>query len=272
MNDKTLRETVKKILEKEFYGIMPNEKPIHVGISGRHLHISQEDLSILFGENYKLTKEYGLSQPGQFAAKERVTLIGEKGVIENLRILGPVRKQTQIELSISDAIKLGISPPIRDSGDLAGSASGTIVGPKGSKTLKEGIIIAKRHIHMTPEDAKEYNVTDGEIVRVLCGDARKLIFDEVIIRVNVNYALDFHIDFDEANAAGLKQGDKCYLLKTSLGGGSPKKVIITKRLITEQDIMDAEKNGMKILLSRGTIITPLALDRGRAKGIIEDKR
>ena len=272
MKDTRIVEVVKKIIEQEITGLMPSSRPIPIGVSGRHLHISREDLDAIYGKGYELTEDRPLTQPGQYAAKERVTLVGPKGVIENVRILGPVRKQTQIEISFTDARRLGVNPPIRDSGDLAGSPGITIVGPEGSVTLKEGVIIAKRHIHMTPQDAEEYKVVDGEIVRVVCGDERKLIFDEVLIRVSENYRLDFHLDFDEANAAGVNTGDLCYLLKKNGEVEVPEKKEVIRRLVTEADVRDAEKKGLKIILVKGTIITPLALEMGLSRGVIIDRR
>ena len=272
MKDSRIVEVVKKIIEQELVGLMPSSRPIPVGVSGRHLHITREDLDVIFGKDYQLTEDKPLTQPGQYAAKERVTLVGPRGVIENVRILGPVRSRTQVEISFTDARRLGLNPPIRDSGDLDGTPGITIVGPAGSVTIPEGVIIAKRHIHMTPDDAEEYKVVDGEIVRVVCGDKRKLIFDEVLIRVSENYRLDFHIDFDEANAAGVKTGDLCYLLKKNGEVKVPEKREVIRRLVTEADVREAEEKGLKIMLVKGTIITPLALELGLSKGVIIDRR
>jgi len=183
------------------------DKKIPVGISNRHVHLSAHDLEILFGRDARLTKFKDLSQPGQFACQEKVTLVGPKGVIENVRILGPTRKNTQVEISVSDCFKLGIKAPIRDSGDLAESAGLTLVGPAGSVTIKEGGIIAARHIHMHPQDAERFGVKDGDRVDVECYGPRGVVFCEVLVRVNENYKLEMHVDMDEANAASLKNGD-----------------------------------------------------------------
>lgn len=181
---------------------------IPVGISARHIHLSKEDLEILFGQNYDLTVKKML-MGSEFAAEERVTVVGcNLRVIENVRILGPVRTQTQVEISRTDAMKLGVNPPVRDSGDLKGSYPLVLVGPAGVVRLKEGCIIARRHIHMTPEDAKAFGVKDKEVVPVELGDAtRKGVLEQVLIRVKDNYRLEMHIDTDEANALGVGQGD-----------------------------------------------------------------
>ena len=180
---------------------------IPVGISNRHLHLSQADIQTLFGSDAKLTTMKDLSQPGQFACNEKVILAGPKGVIEGVRILGPARKQTQVEISPADAVKLGIKPPIRDSGELAGSAGLTLIGPAGAVTLLEGVIIAARHIHMHPTDAARFGVADRQRVSVRFNGPRGVIFQEVLIRVSTQYALELHLDLDEANAACIHNGD-----------------------------------------------------------------
>ncbi len=187
-------------------------KMIPVGISNRHIHVSEEDLFALFGEHYDLTNLKDLSQPGEFAAKETVTIAGPKGQISKVRILGPVRQATQLEISMSDSILLGIPAPIRMSGDLAGTPGIEIIGPQGSVKLNQGVIIAKRHIHMTPEDAKNFGVKDQEVVCVKTSGIRSLIFDQVAIRVSDQFSLEMHLDIDEANAAGLRNGDRVELI------------------------------------------------------------
>ncbi|HVJ48230.1 phosphate propanoyltransferase [Desulfitobacterium sp.] len=179
---------------------------VNVGISNRHIHLSPEDLETLFGAGYKLTPTKDLSQPGQFATAEQVTLVGPKGSMEGVRILGPVRKATQIELAATDTFKLGVKPPVRDSGDLRGTPGLEVVGPKGKIQLEHGTVIAARHIHMTPEDAKKYNLKDGDHVKVAVDGPRAGVFERVLIRVSPNYALDMHVDTDEGNAFGLKNG------------------------------------------------------------------
>ncbi|MEG6586040.1 phosphate propanoyltransferase [Dendrosporobacter sp. 1207_IL3150] len=188
-------------------------KQITAGVSARHVHISREHLDILFGEGYELTVMKDLSQPGQFASNEKVDIVSEKGTFKGVRILGPERKQTQVEVSLSDAMKLGLKAPVRDSGDVQNSPGVTIVGPKGSVQLNQGVIVAMRHIHMTPTDAAEFGVSDKEIVQVRCGGERGLLFDNVLIRVNDAFALEMHLDTDEANAAMCKTGDTMELIK-----------------------------------------------------------
>lgn len=179
---------------------------IPVGVSGRHIHVTREHLDILYGEGYQLQPVKDLSQPGQFAAQETVDIVGPKDSFNKVRILGPTRSKTQIEIALTDAMKLGINPPIRDSGDVADSAGVTIVGPKGEVNLQEGVIAAMRHIHMTPADAQLFGVKDKDIVKVRLDGERGLIFDQVLIRVNDNFKLEMHIDTDEGNAAMAKTG------------------------------------------------------------------
>ncbi|HCF37796.1 MAG TPA: phosphate propanoyltransferase [Thermosipho africanus] len=189
------------------------EPGIIAGVSNRHVHLSREDVEILFGKDYQLTPIKDLGQPGQFACQETVIIVGPKGAIEKVRVLGPERKETQIEISLTDAFKIGVRPPVRDSGDLDGTAGIVIVGPKGSVIKDKGVIIAKRHIHMHTSDAEKYGVKDKDIVKVLVEkEGRRLIFDDVLIRVSEKYALEFHVDTDEANAALLKTGDLVYII------------------------------------------------------------
>ncbi len=173
-----------------------------VETSARHVHLTQEHLEILFGNGYELTKKKSLSQPGQYACEERVTVVGSKGEFKGISILGPVRKATQIELSATDARSIGIAAPLRESGDVAGSGACKIIGPAGEIEITEGVIVAKRHIHATPAEAEKLGVKDGEVVSVkIDTDGRSLIFGDVVVRVNENYALAMHIDTDESNAA-----------------------------------------------------------------------
>ena len=173
-----------------------------VETSARHVHLTQEHLEILFGTGYELTKKKSLSQPGQYACEERVTVVGSKGEFKGISILGPVRKATQIELSATDARSIGIAAPLRESGDVVGSGACKIIGPVGEIEITEGVIVAKRHIHATPAEAEKLGVKDGEVVSVkIDTDGRSLIFGDVVVRVNENYALAMHIDTDESNAA-----------------------------------------------------------------------
>ena len=183
-------------------------KPILVETSARHVHVSAADLETLFGAGYTLTPKKDLSQPGQFACEERVDVVGPKRTITGVSILGPTRPETQVELSLTDARSIGVAAPVRESGDIAGSGACKLVGPKGEVELTAGVIAAKRHIHMTPADAAEYNVEDKEIVAVLVeSEGRSLTFGDVVVRVSPSYALAMHIDTDESNAAGgVKEG------------------------------------------------------------------
>ncbi|MBE6865507.1 MAG: phosphate propanoyltransferase [Ruminococcaceae bacterium] len=171
--------------------------------SARHIHLSQEHVDILFGAGHQLTHKKDLSQPGQFACEERVTVVGPKRELKNVSILGPVRKESQVELSATDARSIGLNAPVRESGVLEGSAPCKLVGPAGEVDLEYGVIVAKRHIHITPEDAQAFGVSDKEIVKVKAvSDGRSLIFDDVVVRVSASYATAMHIDTDEANACG----------------------------------------------------------------------
>lgn len=177
---------------------------ILVETSARHVHVTQEDLVTLFGEGAKLTPKKDLSQPGQFACVERVNVIGPKKTLANVSILGPTRSASQVEISLTDARTLGLTAPVRESGDVAGSAGCVLEGPCGRVELKEGVIIAKRHLHTTPEDAAVLGVQDKEIIRVQVDSAdRSLIFGDVVVRVSPKFATAMHIDTDEANAAAL---------------------------------------------------------------------
>lgn len=178
-------------------------KKFIVETSARHVHVTQEDLETLFGKGTKLTHKKDLSQPGQFACEERVTVVGPKKELANVSILGPVRPETQVELSATDARSIGIAAPVRESGDLDGSGACKIVGPCGEVEISQGVIIAKRHIHMTPADAEEFGVKDKQIVSVKIESAeRTAVLCDTVVRVSEKYALAMHIDTDESNAVG----------------------------------------------------------------------
>ena len=182
-------------------------KPVLIETSARHVHVSRKDLDILFGEGYQLTNKKDLSQPGQFACEERVAVIGPKGSFPAVSILGPERPATQVEISASDARSIGVVAPVRESGVIEGSGACKLVGPKGEVEISEGVIVAKRHIHATPEDGEKYGIKDKEIVSVKVeSDGRSLIFGDVVVRLNPNFSLAMHIDTDEANAAGCTPG------------------------------------------------------------------
>ena len=176
------------------------ENKILVETSARHIHLSEEHIEALFGAGHQLTVKKALSQPGQFACEEKVTVKGEKGELK-MSVLGPARKASQVEVSLTDARSIGVKAPIRESGDVAGSGACTLVGPCGTVELTEGVIAAMRHIHITPEDAEALGVADKEIVSVKLDTPRSLVFGDVVVRVSASYATAMHIDTDEANAA-----------------------------------------------------------------------
>lgn len=178
------------------------QKKVPIGISNRHLHLSHNDLGKLFGSEYKLTVQKQLSQPGQFAAEETVTLVGPKGRLEKVRILGPTRNSTQVELSVTDCFKLGIDPVVRDSGFIEGTAGVTVVGPAGEIALDRGAMVAGRHIHMPADLAKEWGFSDGQRISAFVSGQRPVIFENILIRVSKDYSLEMHLDTDESNAAG----------------------------------------------------------------------
>jgi putative phosphotransacetylase len=189
------------------------KKMLPVGLSNRHIHVSQADLDVLFGQGYELKKFKDLSQPGQYAAEEKVDIVGTKGTLKGVRILGPVRKETQIEISLADGFVLGVNPPVRDSGDLIDSPGAKVVGPMGEVVIEKGVIAASRHIHMHTSDAENFGVVDKEVVSVKVEGKRGLVFDNVLVRVNKEYALEMHVDVEEGNSAGLKNGTMVELIK-----------------------------------------------------------
>jgi len=177
-------------------------KKILVETSARHVHLTREQVDILFGKDYQLTNKKDLSQPGQFACNERVNVVGPRNEIKNISILGPERKAAQVEVSFTDARTLGITAPVRESGDVAGTPGCKLVGPCGEVEISEGVIIAKRHIHLDPKTAEEYGLTDKEVVSVkISNNDRTTVYGDVVIRVNANFAPAMHIDTDESNAA-----------------------------------------------------------------------
>lgn len=183
------------------------EKTVLVETSARHVHVDRKTLDILFGEGYELTHKKDLSQPGQFACEERIQVVGTKGSFPSVSILGPIRPNTQVELSAADARSIGVKAPVRESGDIAGSGACKLVGPKGEVEISEGVIVAKRHIHCTPEDAEKYGLSDKQVVNVKITSAeRSLVFGDVVVRVSPKFGLAMHIDTDESNAAGAAPG------------------------------------------------------------------
>lgn len=201
---KPCKKTLELVLKEVLSDIISDE--VVVGVSNRHLHISQEDLEKIFGPGYKLTKMKELRQPGHYAANETVTIIGPKGKMDKIRILGPVRKETQVEISMSDAFKLGIKAPVKESGKLEGTPGLTIVGPKGTLKTDKGVIVAGRHIHMPKFIADVKGYKDGDMVSVETSGERKALFHNVLIRVGSNVVKEIHLDMDEANASGASNG------------------------------------------------------------------
>lgn len=189
------------------------KKTLPIAMSNRHIHLSQKDLDILFGEGYELTKFKDLSQPGQYACEEKVDTVGPKGTIKGVRILGPVRGESQYEVSVSDAFGLGVKPVIRNSGDIEDTPGVKLVGPKGEVELDKGVIVAARHIHMHTSDAEEFDVKDKDIVSIKVDGPRGLTFDNVLVRVSDKFALEMHVDIEEGNASGIKNGDMVELVK-----------------------------------------------------------
>ena len=178
---------------------------VELEASGRHVHVTKEQAQILFGHG--LTPERPLSQPGQYLAKERVSVIGPKGRFDNVAVLGPERKEAQIEVSLTDARQLGLTPPVRPSGNVENSPGAQIQGPLGAVDLNQGVIVAQRHIHMTPEDAAQMGVKDKQIVKLQVYTQRPAIFEDVLVRVSKDFATYVHLDYDEANACGFQKGD-----------------------------------------------------------------
>ena len=196
MENRQLQAVVDKVLSRLF---------IELEASGRHVHVTKEQAKTLFG--HELTPKRPLSQPGQYLANERVTVVGPKGEFQNVAVLGPERKEAQVEISLTDGRSLGIQPPVRLSGDVKGSPGAVLVGPSGRITLDRGVIAAQRHIHMRPETAKAMGVESGQTVRLQVYTARRLIVDDVAVRVSPEFADFVHLDYDEANACGFAAGD-----------------------------------------------------------------
>jgi len=210
MNEQLLKEILEDLKLRQERSALP----VPVGISNRHVHLTKEDFKTLFGANADDTQLKAVKQPGQYACNERVTVEGPKGALKDVRMIGPYRKYSQVEVSLGDARRLGVEPPIRDSGKLDSSPGVRLVGPKGSVTLRQGVILSKRHIHFSVREGAAYKVKDGQEVRVLCGRGteRETIFERVLCRVSDAYSLELHLDVEEANAAGLKNCDPAYIV------------------------------------------------------------
>lgn len=263
---------------------------IPVGISARHVHLSQADLETLFGKGYNLTPLKELSQPGQYAAKEQVTVVGPKGELAKVRVLGPVRGATQVEVAMTDAMKLGIKAPVRMSGELNGTPGCKLVGPAGEVTISQGLIAAARHIHMTDEQAAAYGVSNGDRVNVRVCSERPCIWGNVIVRCGKGHDLELHIDTDEANAALITNGEFVELVAgtetacpTTTAAAAPAVAAAVSSitvsapaapaapvldLVTEQDVNDAIRaNRAELLCTQKAIVTPAAWDRSAATGL-----
>lgn len=207
-------QIVSRVMAEYGGGSVSCDNTVPVGVSNRHIHLTREHVEILFGKGYELTPLKDLSQPGQYACKELLTIIGPSlRPIENVRVLGPVRKASQVEISRTDSFVLKVKPPVRESGDIAGSAPITIVGPKGVVKLDEGCIIANRHIHMSTSEGDAFGLKDGDYVTVEVEGARRTTFYDVQVRVHKDFRLEMHIDTDDANAAGIGNGFKVKVVK-----------------------------------------------------------
>ena len=205
-NREELIQKITEVVLEHWNRLSTDPYQVPVGISARHVHLSRDHVETLFGAGYQLTPEKSLSQPGQFACKEQVEVCGPKGSIKKVRILGPERKQSQVEMAFSDCRILGIKPPVRTSGDLKETPGILLKGPVGEVSLKEGVIIADRHIHMTPEEASWFGVSDGDRVNVLVPGEKAGVLGRVLVRVTSESRLDLHVDTDDANAFLLRQG------------------------------------------------------------------
>ena len=209
----TVAAIVRRVLEAQGTGGADNGD-IPVGVSNRHIHLTRADVDTLFGAGYELQPLKDLSQPGQYACKECLTIVGPSlRPIENVRVLGPLRKATQVEISRTDSFTLKVKPPVRESGKLDGSAAITIIGPKGVITIPQGCIIANRHIHMSPADGERFGVRDGDYVTVDAEGTRRTRFFDVQVRVNDAFRLEMHVDTDDANAAGIGNGAVVHIVK-----------------------------------------------------------
>ena len=271
--------------------------PVPIGVSARHVHLCAEHLIALFGPGHELAPRNPLSQPGQFAAEETLVVAGPRGALEHVRVLGPVRGKSQVELAATDCYAIGIPAAVRDSGDVAGSPGVVLIGPLGSVALPEGAIVAARHLHMTALDARHLGIADGDLVAVIAGAGRRAaMFDQVVCRVSDSYRLELHLDTDEANAAGCRGGDMAWIV--DMGGadradradraaepvpagataGAPVSVTasagtsidLTARIvITEEDVLAAARSQPRraIVASAGVIVTPLARDAIRRTGV-----
>lgn len=271
---KIVEEVLQQVLKNQ--SSPPHDGKIPIGVSARHVHLAQAEVEQLFGENYQLTPKFELSQPGQFAAEETVVIAGPKGSIERVRILGPARSLSQVEVSWTDAMKLGLKPPLRISGDIQGSSPVTLIGPKGSVVLNEGLIIAQAHIHMSPADSARFQVVDGQSVQIKVEGIRPIILSNVVIRVSERYRLEMHIDTDEANAGLIQQGTLAEIVHHQVSEPmitvkeqspvvqkveQPSVYHYDKKLLSQIEVLDIDAH--EIVVPKKTIVTALAYDKLR---------
>ena len=271
---KIVEEVLQQVLKNQ--SSPPHDGKIPIGVSARHVHLAQAEVEQLFGENYQLTPKFELSQPGQFAAEETVVIAGPKGSIERVRILGPARSLSQVEVSWTDAMKLGLKPPLRISGDIQGSSPVTLIGPKGSVVLNEGLIIAQAHIHMSPADSARFQVVDGQSVQIKVEGIRPIILSNVVIRVSERYCLEMHIDTDEANAGLIQQGTLAEIVHHQVSEPmitvkeqspvvqkveQPSVYHYDKKLLSQLEVLDID--AQEIVVPKKTIVTALAYDKLR---------
>jgi len=274
--------------------------PVPIGVSARHVHLSAEHLIALFGPGYGLAPRNPLSQPGQFAAEETLVVAGPRGALEHVRVLGPVRSKSQVELATTDCYAIGIPAVVRDSGDIAGSPGVVLIGPAGSVALTEGAIRAARHLHLTTLDARHLGIANGDFAAVIAGSGRRAaMFDSVVCRVSDSYRLELHLDTDEANAAGCRSGDMAWIVgsaansgagivdsgtldraagtaRAGVASGAPVSAttcepmdLTARTVITEEDVLEAARSLPRraIVASAGAIVTPLARDAIRRTGV-----
>jgi putative phosphotransacetylase len=236
---------------------------VSLGVSNRHIHLSADHLRVLFGDR-PLTSARALTQPGQFAASEALAVVGPKGRIDAVRVVGPARGETQVELAMSDAVTLGVKPPVAASGALQSSVGGvTLVGPNGRVELSRGVIIAARHLHLAPGDAARWGLRDGDRLDVRCGTgARAVTLHDVLVRSGDGHATELHVDADEARAAGVHTGDPALII--GWRSATPRR----RALITERDVLRMARAGER--LPDGALLTPSARDRARALGLLRE--
>ena len=241
-----------------------SRREVKIGVSNRHLHVSAADFETLFGTGRSPSVRRPITQPGQFAAGEAVTVSGPKGRIEGVRIVGPARGATQLELSPSDCRTLGVEAPVRVSGSLEGSSGGvTLEGPAGKVALAGGVIVAQRHLHVAPQDGIALGVKDGDRVALECGPAgRRVTLHDVVVRMGAAHATEFHLDLDEANAAGVKTGDLAAIVAKSAAPAKGRRT-----LLTERDVAQLAASGGTVSAGGAYLVTPAARDRARALGI-----